>query len=71
MWIDRAGKRREVVQLRVQPCVRRHAYRPSVQGELDDAAKDKNQQDGGDGQVQRVAHSSPGHQCCGAHILIT
>jgi hypothetical protein len=43
MWIDRAGKRREVVQLRVQRRVRRHAYRPSVQGELDDAAKDKNQ----------------------------
>jgi hypothetical protein len=39
MWIDRAGQRREVMQRRG----RRHAYRPSVQGELDDAAKNKNQ----------------------------
>ncbi|WNC93650.1 hypothetical protein RI103_22950 [Paraburkholderia sp. FT54] len=67
MWIDCAGKRREVVQRRV----RRRACRPSVQGKLDDAAKDKKQQDGGNGHVQRVAHSSPRHQYCSAHILIT
>jgi hypothetical protein len=56
--IDRAGQRREVMQARV----RRRECRASAQGEFDDAAKDENQQEGGDCHVQRIAHSSPGHQ---------
>jgi hypothetical protein len=31
----------------------------SVQGELDDAAEDEGQQRCSDGQIQRIAHSSP------------
>ncbi|NPT44128.1 hypothetical protein GNZ12_31895 [Paraburkholderia sp. 1N] len=34
--------------------------RTSAQGELDDAAKNEDEKRGGDGHVQRIAHSSPG-----------
>lgn len=41
-----------------------------VQDELDEAGQDKDQQGGGNCHIQRIAHTSPGHQRCGALILI-
>jgi hypothetical protein len=38
----------------------RHMHRASAQGEPDDAAKDEDQQGGGNCHIQRIAHSSPG-----------
>jgi hypothetical protein len=55
---------REVVKRRE---VRRE-NRASFQGELDDAAQDENQQSGGNGQIQRIAHSSP---CTSVSVLLS
>ncbi|KAA1011035.1 hypothetical protein FVF58_16700 [Paraburkholderia panacisoli] len=38
----------------------RRANRVSVQSKLEDAAQDEDEQRGGDQQIQRIAHSSPG-----------
>ena len=34
--------------------------RMSTQGKFDDAAKNEDEQGGGDGQIERIAHCSPG-----------
>jgi hypothetical protein len=61
------GERGEAVPSRA---VRRE-NRVSVQGKLDDAAQNEDEQRGGDQQIQRIAHSSQSLacQCCNASHL--
>jgi hypothetical protein len=75
-WDGRNGSRAEIRFIRVsREVVKRRAARrenrASVQGELDDAAQDEDEQRGGNCQIQRVAHSSPGTSVSSALILIT
>ncbi|MBN3845404.1 hypothetical protein G3N58_00965 [Paraburkholderia sp. Ac-20342] len=64
---DQYGVRVEVVGMRNAMSVRTDAPR-SIQGQLDDAAQDEHEQGGGNGQVQRIAHSSP---CPDVSVLLS